>query len=200
MTPHAAFAVLLILLGETALVGPLIRYLIVGWEAKRRDIMNGLSTDARLSYFAMFQRDRHPPTRGHVDHEFERLYSRWYGRRYFIAPAVLLALTGAVVVALAVLNALDDRGFLTHPLFDIPWPATAALAGAFMWSVNELVSRARRLDCSPSDVWWIKSATDHRNPDGLRVRRRRHRRPGAVHRLRAWRVSAGHAEFHAAQD
>ena len=155
MTPHAAFAVLLILLGETALLGPLIRYLIVGWEAKRRDIMNGLSTDARLSYFAMFQRDRHPPTRGHVDHEFERLYSRWYGRRYFIAPAVLLALTGAVVVALAVLNALDERGFLTNPLFDIPWPATAALAGAFMWSVNELVSRARRLDCSPSDVWWI---------------------------------------------
>jgi hypothetical protein len=154
MTLHAAFAVLLVLLGETALLGPLIRYLIVGWEAKRRDIMNGLSTDARLSYFEMFQRDRDPPAPGRVHHDFERLYGRWYGRRYFAAPAVLLTLTGLIVVAVVVFSALDERGFLVNPLFNVPWPATAALAGAFMWSVNDMVSRSRRLDFSPSDVWW----------------------------------------------
>jgi hypothetical protein len=154
MTLHAAFAVLLVLLCETALLGPLIRYLIVGWEAKRRDIMNGLSSDARLSYFEMFQRDRIPPAHGRVHHEFERLYSRWYGRRYFAAPALLLTLTGLIVVALVVFSALDERGFLVNPLFNVPWPATAALAGAFMWSVNDMVSRSRRLDFSSSDVWW----------------------------------------------
>jgi hypothetical protein len=154
MTPHAAFAVLLILLGVTALLGPLLRYLIVGWEAKRRDIMNGFSTEARLSYFEMFQRDHKPPARDKVDDAFERLYIRWYGRRYFAAPALLLTLTGVIVVSLVVLSALDNRGFLANPLFDIPWPAIAALSGAFMWSVNDLVSRSRRLDFSPSDVWW----------------------------------------------
>src|SRR5262249_36776758 len=38
--------------------------------------------------------------------------------------------------------------------FDMEKTAIAAIAGAYMWTVNDFISRARRLDFAPADVFW----------------------------------------------
>jgi hypothetical protein len=46
-----------------ALLAPLIRYLAIGWRAKRKDIMDGMSAYARFAYFQMFSRSETLPQR-----------------------------------------------------------------------------------------------------------------------------------------
>jgi hypothetical protein len=135
-------------------MAPLLHYLISGWNAKRRDIMDGLGAEARYCYFTMFRRDEDPPTKANAAKEFERLYTVEYGRKFYYFPGLLLCLSSLITVTLVVLTALDNRAAILNPLFNIPGPAIAALAGAYMAVVNDLVSRARRLDFSPSDVQW----------------------------------------------
>jgi hypothetical protein len=60
----------------------------------------------------------------------------------------------SVEVTFVVLTVLHTVGYSANPLFDIPPIAIAAIAGAYMWVVNDLTYRARRLDFSPSDVQW----------------------------------------------
>ena len=45
---------LLIVVGLATMMAPFFAYVIVGWKAKRKDIMDGFDKDARLAYFKMF--------------------------------------------------------------------------------------------------------------------------------------------------
>ena len=154
MIPQAAFCMALIVLGWSAPVAPMFHYLMYGWNAKRRDIMDGLCAEARLPYLKMFRHDDDPSTNANAAREFNRLYEDWYGRKFYLFPAILLCLSTLITVSLVTFTVLHIKGFMENPLFDIPDQAIAALAGAYMWIVNDLVSRARRLDFSPSDVQW----------------------------------------------
>ena len=51
---------LLIFIGTATMMAPLIHYVIVGWRAKRKDIMDGLDDNARLLYFKMFSPNKAP--------------------------------------------------------------------------------------------------------------------------------------------
>jgi len=64
---------------------------------------------------------------------------------------LLLSLTGVTIITM---TSLDRLHFLTNPLMKIPDTAVAAMAGAYLWVGNDLISRARRLDFSPADVMW----------------------------------------------
>ena len=143
MIPRTAFCVLLILLGVSAMIAPVLHYLIYGWEAKRRDIMDGLGADARLQYFRMFRRVGAQPTQAaDASTKFELLYTEWYGRKFFCFPTILFCCSSVISVALVIFTVLHGRGFMDNPLFNIPEPAIAALAGAYMWVVN-WISRHR---------------------------------------------------------
>ena len=146
--------VLLIFIGTATMLAPLIRYVTVGWLAKRKDIMDGVGAEARLAYFKMFSPSEVPETADLAFAEFERLYSKWYGRRFFLVPGLLLSLTDLIAVAVVTLTVLHARGYVGTPLFDLPDIAVAAIAGAYMWIVNDFISRARRLDFAPSHVQW----------------------------------------------
>ena len=41
--------IVIISAGVALLMMPLLRYIVVGWRAKRKDIMDGLNADARLA-------------------------------------------------------------------------------------------------------------------------------------------------------
>ena len=86
--------------------------------------------------------------------KFETLYSQWYGRRFFWVPGILLFVVTSIEVTFVVLTVLHILAYSPNTFFDIPPIAIAAIAGAYMWVVNDLISRARRLDFSPSDVQW----------------------------------------------
>lgn len=143
---------LMIVAGVGILMAPVVRYVLVGWRAKRRDILDGLNADARLAYVEMFERNGTQAGGESVVVRFEQVYARWYGRRFFAVPSLLLLTTALIAVSLVAFTVLHGRGYLDNPLFDIPDVAIAAIAGAYMWIVNDLTSRARRLDVSPADV------------------------------------------------
>ncbi len=116
--------------------------------------MDGLDTDARLAYFEMFSRSGETQTKGTVSTAFERLYDDWYGRRLFLVPGLLLFLVGSTAVTCIVLTGLHRLGYMVNPLFDMPDIGMAAIAGAYLWVIDDHISRARRLDFAPSDVLW----------------------------------------------
>jgi hypothetical protein len=144
---------LLIVCGIGVLIIPVIHYVWAGWSARRKDIMDGFDHDARVAYFQMFGRSELViPV--DASKAFLAFHSRWYGRRFFFIPSLLfLAVGGSVVVGIA-LSGMQNLHYLSNPLFNLPRTAMAALAGAYLWVANDLISRARRLDMSPSDIMW----------------------------------------------
>lgn len=139
--------------GIFIIMAPVIRYVSVGWRAKRREILDCLNADARLDYFKMFCRAQATPDASKCTAEFEQMYDRWYGRRLFTVPAVLLCIASSLSVVLMVLSIFHQVKFISiNPAFDLQPIAIAALAGAYMWIVNDLTSRSRRLDMAPADV------------------------------------------------
>lgn len=153
------FAIFLIAVGITAMVFPVLHYLRVGWHAKRRDIMSGFNPEARIAYRERFCRDLpgslKPRKSGTAENEFEDMYTKWYGRRFYVLPTFLLTLVTATAVTLVVLTVLHERRFLAaNPLIDLQPTTIAALAGAYLWVLNDFLTRARRMDFHPSDVNW----------------------------------------------
>ncbi|MDB5863874.1 MAG: hypothetical protein JWO70_1680 [Betaproteobacteria bacterium] len=146
--------VTLIFIGTFALVMPLIRYVTTGWKAKRKDIMDGLDAHARMCYFEMFSRSGATPAEADASKAFEQLYTQWYGRRFFLVPGLLLFAVGVIAVTVVTFTCLHRLGYMHNPLFDVPDIAMAALAGAYLWVLNDHISRARSLDFSPADVHW----------------------------------------------
>lgn len=186
------FAIALIAIGVAILMAPTLRYVVRGWKAKRKDIMDGLSSSARYAYFAMFSpSETLPRDKAEASLQFEKLYEEWYGRRYFIVPASLLLITGLCAASLVVFSALQALKYGGNPLFEIPAPAVAALCGAFLWVVNDHISRARRLDFSPADVLWGVLRLVIAVPDGLCVCRCGCQRRGSICRFRVGCLSVG---------
>jgi hypothetical protein len=145
----------LVFCATATLMQPMLRYVLVGWRAKRKDIMDGLTPSARRTYFQMFGGDETVPLDlTQASKRFEDLYIEWYGRRHFIIPGVLLLLVGLTATASVVFTVLGQGIFPANLLFNLPQTAIAALAGAYLWVVNDHINRARRLDFSPADVMW----------------------------------------------
>ena len=143
----------LFLLGVSALFLPLIRYLLRGFPLKRKDVMDGLSGEACAEYFSRFGgRDGLAPATARQ--AFEQLYDKGYGRGYYVVPFILFGATGATAVLMTVWSGLHHLGYLNNPIFDLPKIALSAIAGAYLWVLNDHISRARRRDFSPSDVLW----------------------------------------------
>jgi hypothetical protein len=147
---------LLIVAGVGPLIFPLVHYIRIGWQAKRKDILDSLNAEARLAYFKMFNRsETSPESATAASTEFETLYSTWYGRKFFVAPGLLLLLAGVMAVTIVALTGLHRLHYFEKaPLFNLPNAALAAIAGAYLWVVDDFISRARRLDFTPSDVMW----------------------------------------------
>ena len=137
----------------TMLIAPLFRYALLGWKAKQRDIMDGFDPRAIRAYFGMFSRGSLPPE-GQEVAEFEKMYTKWYGRRFFILPGIILFVVGYLAIAMVVYTAMDKLGYIRNPIVNLPETAVAALCGAYLWVVHDQILRSRRLDFSPSDVLW----------------------------------------------
>jgi hypothetical protein len=148
-----AIAITLAVIAETAIMLPLVRFLTTGWFAKRRDILDGLSGGACRAYFRMFSCGEETPV-GEERAAFVKMYHRWYGRRMFVVPGILLLGVSSFAVAAVVFSVMEMLHYTDNPFFPLPAPAVAALSGAYMWVVDDQISRCRRLDIAPSDLHW----------------------------------------------
>jgi hypothetical protein len=144
----------LILVVVALLLMPVARYLLYGWQAKRKDIMDSLDAEGRLAYFKKFAPSTNVASANDAVAAFEQLYDQCYGRKYFFGPAALLVLIGVSEATLVILTVLGLRDYIANPLFDLPIMAIAAICGAYLWVTNDFISRARRLDFAPSDILW----------------------------------------------
>ena len=70
------------------------------------------------------------------------------------AGADNFCVVGAVAVTFVAFTGMERLQFITipNPLVRLPDTAMAAVAGAYLWIVFDLISRARRLDFAPSDL------------------------------------------------
>lgn len=151
---------------------PIVAYLWAGWEAKRNDITDGVSTKAKQCYLLMFSLSNYQksqPVRGlstldaareaaHCEQTFSDFYTRWYGRRHYIFPVLIFL---AVLTYLSIHIAFSAASLFPYwtnqePAFvySLNKPALAAIAGAYLWVTSDFISRARRLDFAPSDLNW----------------------------------------------
>jgi len=142
-------AVVLTVAGVALLLAPLMRYVSKGWAAKRKDIMDALDASARTAYFEKFA-----PNQPAGPLDFEKFYDGWYGRWHFAFPGILFAAIGTMSVLAIVLTGLHRLGYMKNPFVDLPGTAMAALAGGYLWTLNDQIARARSLDFSPTDVHW----------------------------------------------
>lgn len=147
-------ALLLIISVEAVIMLPVLGYLESGWKVKRSDIVDGLGKDACLAYFKMFSRNKNIPVQDDACKKFSALYDTGYGRRKYLVSGILLFVVSIIAVTLVICSALKSLPYISNPFFDLPVTASAALAGAYMWVVDDLISRARRLDLAPSDILW----------------------------------------------
>jgi hypothetical protein len=130
-------------------------YLIskAGWAARRQTILTYFSGHALRRYFALY----FPSLRisGESDEQlgerFRKHYACYYGRRHFVIPLLLLAaIAGVGVWGTAQTLKTWQTG---HGVFAWPPIILSAFLGAYTWVTSDQLSRLRRRDLSPGDIY-----------------------------------------------
>lgn len=135
------------------LVAPVEVYVRSGWAVRRKEVLGTFTPHSIKRYFKMFMPEFEVTEI--ADHEtkmvFEREYDKRFGRRRFVIPSLLLLLTAtpllymSVVTGVALLTS-DETARRLPPI------GVVAVAGAYMWAVNDLVARSRAGDMWPHNL------------------------------------------------
>ena len=134
-------------------LAPVLRYVRAGWKYKSLDIINSIDDEAQKIYLEKFQ--KHVGlTASAAKVEFYRAYHRRFGRRYFIAPVLILATLVVLASSLAIESILQPNKATWAPKLALNAAALSALAGAYMWVVSDFIWRGRRMDFAPGDILW----------------------------------------------
>jgi len=132
---------------------PIFVYLATGARLRRLEIIGAISDDGARLYFQKFFPSVPLPDVDIV-RLFERHYARHYGTRHYVIPVVLLATIAVFLLILTTRTVFAwlDGTTSAHRL--LPSVAVAAVAGAYMWVVSDMIRRNRTRELSPSDVYW----------------------------------------------
>jgi len=139
----AGLAVALVLL-------PILLYLLIEWETRRERLFAYLTPDALNRYYTQFL----GLTPDNPVEDFRKRFGRLYGRRRYVLPILLLALT-TIFAAWGMAHTLRVWvGITSLPdTYAMPPIALSALAGAFAWVIVDLLNRFRRRDFTSTDVY-----------------------------------------------
>lgn len=162
-----AVAVLLVLY-------PIGRFLFRQWSFRAERLFGELAGDSIVYYYLQFRpgkgpKSPPPPKRQTRDaagnyydesvwkpylDAFRKDFYQWYGRRYYIAPVIMLvALTGASACwAQKMLRAWASVS--GGPGTGLRALTASALAGAFVWIISDETDRLRRRDFTTSDIYY----------------------------------------------
>lgn len=131
------------------LMAPIARYVLVGWDIKRREIFDNFDAKSKILYLRKFS--KLTTTEQDVDEHFDRLYNDRYGRKFYITPSiiVLLVSSGLAILVVNFFTRLEQ-----HHLVRLEREAVFGVAGGYLWVVSDFISRSRRRDLSPADIMW----------------------------------------------
>ena len=153
---------------------PIGRFLFRQWLFRAERLFGELAGDSIVYYYLQFRPGKgpkaNPPSKGltrtaagnyyddsvckaYLD-KFRKDFYQWYGRRYYIAPLIMLvALTGAS--ACWAQKMLRAWAFVEGgPGTGLRALAASALAGAFVWIISDETDRLRRRDFTTSDIYY----------------------------------------------
>lgn len=164
----------------TLILLPLM-YLLRRWYVRRDDVLGNFDNEAAQSYLDLFKKAPNGRTSawqwiarltswmfkstkknaGDANVQptaLDRLrefYDHHYGRRLFAVPVTLVFTITVALLYLCWISVVEwiDTRDLTKSL--LPAPAVAAILGAYMWSVNDLIFRTRTGDMSPEDLYGV---------------------------------------------
>jgi hypothetical protein len=132
---------------------PVCIYLFTGWKIRRDKLLSYLSTDALVVYYGQFPWTLSEDANLQV--RFRKQFHYLYGRRHFLVPLLLLfAATATATFGLAL--TVKARFKVAAANYALPDIAVSALLGAFAWAILDELSRIRRRDLAPADVYaWV---------------------------------------------
>jgi hypothetical protein len=152
---HLFSAILSVIL--VALIAyPLIIYLYLGWQRKANDVILSMSPACAKLYLDTFQ-NQSVKTDTAME-EFKKFYYSWYGRRYLVAPIVIIMFAAIILsysladTGLFNLNEFNKIPVVAAEYIHLPAVAVAAAAGAYGFVAWDLIWRTARLNLSPSDI------------------------------------------------
>jgi hypothetical protein len=130
------------------LVGPIVFYLIGPWKYRRDEILGNLSPSSRKLYFDTFC----PGIKGPL--KFENYYDSRFGRRHYLLPALFLILVSGTAAVWSVASVLVWTKLTLDTAGILDATSVAALSGAYVWVVADLLTRWGFRDLSPANLWW----------------------------------------------
>ena len=144
------------------IAAPMIRFIHGGWYTRYEEFRNRLTGRALEKYLIQYW-EKKAILGGAISEKlellsskkasavFENIYSEHYGRKAFRVPNVLLVM---IVFVEASLLALGESGVITFTK-DFPLQISiAALSGAYMFVVSDMVMLVRRRCLNITDVYW----------------------------------------------
>ncbi len=133
------------------LFGPVICYLISGWVARRREILGSFVPETIKLYFNIFYFADFGDSQNPQD-DFRNLYDWRYSRQHFGIPSVCLFATSIFFLAFASSTIFGWLRGEAAPESDPVAIAVAAIAGAYMWVLYDLIRRAQQRDLHPPNL------------------------------------------------
>lgn len=154
---------------------PIGRYLLKAWTFRRDALIGQLSGESIVLYYQQFRsRERIPWLSGNPTNPrkaekksvgdpalkssdyvaaFSHQFGVWYGRRYYVAPLVSLAILSIACARWGYYSlSLWITGVRSiESMFGL---SAAAIAGAFVWIISDEIDRLRRRDFTSSDVYY----------------------------------------------
>lgn len=135
---------------------PVLLYLFIGWPWKRNEIFVMLDSKSKQRYMMTFQRQECSVEDASA--AFQSFYDKWYGRKIFLAPTILLGILSMYYGSLLAetgmyyLNTDGKDAAFKSEYTALPLTAAAAVAGAFLFVSWDLATRAVRRDMFWNDV------------------------------------------------
>jgi hypothetical protein len=152
---------------------PLLRFILVTWNARYEEIRNRLNESALAAYLVQFWEKRFvdfsPGLKEHLDEYrhcarllnrrysaqaselFKIIYNEQYGQLAFLTPLILMLAVIAIETAIFVFLLANEPSLLDHKF---AFPVYGAAAGTYMFVVGDSVMSARRRSLNISDLYW----------------------------------------------
>jgi hypothetical protein len=129
---------------------PLLLYLFGDWTTRRDKLFGYFGKESLTLYYDQFYPAK-TPSKDQVEAEFKRDFARNYGRRRYAVPIALLSIL-TFWSAYAGARTLQVSQKVAIGKYSLPWITASAIAGGFVWVINDLISRIRRRDLVSSDI------------------------------------------------
>jgi hypothetical protein len=141
---------------------PIARYLAKPWTFRREYLIGQLSGESMKLYYEQFRAGASikgkavgDPDLNDADYTlaFRDDFNKWYGRRYYIAPVLGLAIVTGICGWWGCVNLWDWISGL-RSFESMRGLVAAAIAGAFIWVISDEIDRLRRRDFTSFDVYY----------------------------------------------